>query len=107
MRALGIVLLAGCVVLTHVQMAVWRSPVALWAHVAAVSPALPRPALNYGVALLDTDRRGAVLWMVRAGELAEGHPREAEIRAVIRQRLMVLEAFGDPVCSRPLVSSFC
>ena len=46
--------LAACLWQTQQQVRVWTDDVALWGHAAALAPLKPRPALNYGVALLGT-----------------------------------------------------
>lgn len=108
MRLLGIVTVGLCVVLTRGQIETWRSPVTLWGHAVTVAPENARAALNYGVALEQSgDRQGALLWLIRAGELSDSHPRRAEILALVRDRLLWMEAFGEPVCSRPAAQPYC
>lgn len=103
--ALGLLL---CGWMTAAQVPTWRSDRAVWARAYAVSPNLPRPALNYAFALLKAGEiDGGLLLLVRAGELAAGHSREREVRALVRHRLWWLEAFGTSVCSRPTVQPHC
>lgn len=107
MRAIGALLVGLCAWWTFAQLPVWRSDRDLWRHAFAVSPELPRVSLNYGMAVIETDRQGGLLFLLLAVERAKGHPREREIRAIVTHRLRWLAAFGDPVCSRPDVSSLC
>ena len=68
--AVFVTLLGACAWRTHEQAAIWRSELTLWGHAAAQAPLKPRPALNYGSALLmsgEPDR--AVRWWVMAREL--------------------------------------
>ena len=49
----------------------WASEPALWQHVAHAAPLKPRPALNYGSALLMTgDPQGAAIWWAHARDLS-------------------------------------
>lgn len=102
--ALGLLL---CAAMTATQVPTWRSDAALWGWAKTVSPNLPRPALNYAFAIIETDREEGLRWLIHAAHLASGHPREPEIRALIRHRLRWVEAFGGQVCGRPLVQPLC
>lgn len=72
MRVLVVIALLGlCAWRTHAQLETWRSDEALWRRAVAVSPGLPRPALNVAHALLR--RRAledATHWARRAVALA-------------------------------------
>lgn len=107
MRWIGALLLVICAGLSSAQMPVWRSDRDLLGHAWRVHPHLPRVTLNYGLALLPTDREAGITLLVRAAERAEDSPRAREIRAVVKHRFLWLEAFGDPVCSRPSVQPVC
>lgn len=73
--ALFVGLVMACAWRTHAQVGVWRSELTLWGHAAAQAPLKPRPALNYGSALLMAgEPDGAVRWWVRARDLTQqGH----------------------------------
>lgn len=107
MKLVGALWLVLCGLLTAAQIPLWRSDQALWGYAAHVNPENARPAVNYALALLKHDQRAGMIWLMRAGELAEGHPREHEIRAVVRHHLRWMEAFGANVCSRPSVQPHC
>ena len=63
--------LFGCALVTHQQAWVWASDLTLWRHAVELAPQKPRPALNYGSALLLTgDVHGAAIWWARALELS-------------------------------------
>ncbi len=65
------VFVAWCAWLTHGQIQHWASDVTLWAHAVEHAPFKPRPAMNYGVALLEADQRAeAGEWFQRAAYLA-------------------------------------
>lgn len=54
MRQAGIVVILVCcaALRTRQDVAVWHDDTTLWAHAAQMAPLKPRPALNYGVALI-------------------------------------------------------
>lgn len=86
----------------------FQSDLALWERAVVASPSLPRPALNVATAYRKAGRtREALIWLVRAGELADRSERVTEIRAAVRAQLLFLSAFGDDVCSRPAVQPYC
>ena len=94
--------------LTVRQQAVWASDLTLWSHAVSVTPTLARPALNYATALRkDGQMTLAVIWFVRAGELAEADPRRDEYRRSIAAQLQWMAAFGDPVCERGMAQPYC
>lgn len=106
MRVLVAALLLGlCAVRTVAQLETWRSDEALWRRAVVVSPHLPRPALNLGVALV---RRGLVSegthWTVRAAELSEASP---ETRRKARAFLTWIDVMHAPICDQPSVSRWC
>lgn len=81
MKALvaAIALLCACAVLTHVQASVWRSDVTLWANAVQHAPLKPRPALNYGAALLLDGQTVKGIWYLRH---ADRLSRQAHIPAI-------------------------
>ena len=57
---------------SHTYVRVWQSDLTLWAHAAQEAPRKPRPAMNYGLALLKAKRTTeAATVMVHAYELAQ------------------------------------
>ena len=89
MRGLvGALLLCACVGATHTRSRAWRSNEALFLSAVRVAPDLPRPALNYGVALLRAGRvEDGLGWTIRAAELADAQQdrtRRAEAVAALQ-----------------------
>jgi hypothetical protein len=107
MRGVGACVLAVYAVITAAQLPVWRSDRTLWHQAWRSHPELPRVMLNYGLSVSTSDPEQSLQLLVRAFEAADRSPRRAEIQAVVRQRLLWQEAFGEPVCSRPSVQSVC
>lgn len=63
--------LLGCALVTYQQAKAWESDRTLWAHAVELAPLKPRPALNYGSALLLVgDYQRAAIWWAHAAELA-------------------------------------
>ena len=108
MRVLiGALLLGCCVWQTHQRAQAWRSDEALFAAAVRVAPALPRPALNYGVALV---KRGAVdeglTWTLRAAALADAqHDPRRKAEAITHLQWINVVA-GLP-CYLPPSPSWC
>lgn len=103
--AVGLIVVACCAAGTARHLPTFQSDRALWHAAVVASPRLARPALNYADALLKAgETRDALLWLVRAAELS---PEGSDVRLRIRHHLWWLEAFGEPVCGRPLVSAYC
>ena len=75
----ALAVLVACAVLTHAQAAVWRSEVTLWAHAVQQAPRKPRPALNYGAALLIDGQAVKGIWYLR---YADRLSRQAHIPAM-------------------------
>lgn len=99
------VLLAG---LSARQRTHFSSDLALWTHAQAVEPQLARPAINLAVQYRKAGcPEIAATWLLRAGPLTAGDPREQEYRAIIRGELNLLETFGTPVCDQPLLQPYC
>lgn len=100
-----------CVLGTWARLPAWRSDLTLWGSAVQTAPALPRPALNYGMALIrDGQPERAVFWLVRAGELARQVPRRPRVEetvVIVRHGLQWLDAFGIPACHTPAARSFC
>lgn len=104
---LGLVLLS---LVTMARLPAWRDDVALWSETVRSSPRLPRPALNLGMAYLKRgEHQAAAIWLVRAGELAEGRqgPRDREALILVSRGLVWIEAFGSPVCAATSTRRFC
>ena len=57
---------------THQALTVWQSDLTVWRHAAHVAPFKPRPATNYGVALLMARDPLAVWQLRRAWGLTHG-----------------------------------
>ena len=91
----ALVVLLACAWRTHQQLEVWQSDLTLWAHAATIAPAKPRPALNYGVALLAASELSGITHIVRASELAR-LPHVPPWDAAITQRAVAanLRAVG-------------
>lgn len=62
-----LVLLGAWMIQTHQYVKVWRSDLTLWRYAVAQAPQKPRPAVNYGLALL---RAGQLPEAARAFRLA-------------------------------------
>jgi hypothetical protein len=106
--AIGLLLLGCCVGRTAQVIPTYRTDRDVWEAAVEASPRLPRPALNLATAYRKEGRtRDAVLWLVRAGDLSAGAPREVELRYLIKSQLLFLSAFGDDVCGRPAVQPYC
>lgn len=104
----GVILLGILAARTASTIPRFHSDLALWEAAVAVTPSLPRPALNYATALRKAGRTDeALIWFIRAAETSDRSPRAAEIRAGVRSQLLWLTAFGADVCGRPLVQPHC
>lgn len=105
---IGLLLLGCCVGRTAQIIPTFQTDRNVWEAAVEASPRLPRPALNLATAYRKEGRtREAVVWLLRAGELSPGAPREAELRYLIQSQLRFISAFGDDVCSRPTVQPYC
>lgn len=94
--------------LTVRQQAVWMDDVSLWRQAVRVAPQSPRAAINLALAYRKAgDREAAVMWLIRADALVEGHPREASYRRVIWAHVGALQMAGVPVCDSLLLSRYC
>ena len=101
MRVIVVALLLGlCAWRTHAQLETWRSDETLWRAAVAVSPDLPRPALNLAVAL---ERRGAIpearRWISRATALADVRQTPQTLRLATRFRVWLDVMHGDSCSS--------
>lgn len=106
--AVGLVVLGVWAVRTAQLIPTFQTDRTLWEAAVEASPRLPRPALNLATAYRTEGReRDAVLWLVRAAELSDGAPREAELRYLVKSQLLFLSAFGNDACARPTVQPYC
>lgn len=102
MRVLVAALLLGlCAWRTHARLEAWRSDEALWTAAVAVSPDLPRPALNLAAAQARASRIvAAVTHAETALRLAEARQdTEAARRAV--GLLTWIDVLHTPLCDPP------
>lgn len=110
MRGIVALGLVGLSLLTAARLPAWRDNVHLWRAAVTVAPDLPRPALNYGVALIKAgDHGGGAIWLRRAAILADLRrgPRDREVLYLVSKGFVWIEAFGTPVCSNPDYQRYC
>lgn len=110
MRWIGGLLLVAYCVLTAQRLPVWTSDLDLWRAAVVTTPQLPRPALNYGMALIKTGQHeaGAQMFLKAARLAHQRHgPRDEEVLVLVRHGAEWLEIFGHPVCGRPEFAPFC
>lgn len=98
MTTVGWLVLGLCVVLTHLQIPVWSSDLALWHQAAYVSPLAPRAAVNLAAQYIHAGRwLEAQAWAHQAERLIRPSVRDRErdvVRKILDDQYAWIDAFS-------------